>query len=332
MSPYVPRHPDHDVELDDRADAPGRPGTIERDVECPHCGYNCRGIRWGSKCPECGGDPFGGRTEREYEVSAAPLRKLVDAMGVAGPAERRRWRTGLTLAALCVSAVIAARLLYFATAFVSAVGAPTSGYLVFGLFISAVWTVSVFLIMPASLDRHWPQLRLLRAAILFTQALWVPAYVFWIADVLGGTGMNASLLAACQYLLRALAGLGFIALGQYMVFICEEAGLETAARRFNTASWVIAVPTLLGQAFVGSIPWIALVLLFFVLAAWSWMLTLYVLGFLEMRRHVTWHGRHLAEAAGREERVAEKKRRYEAEATKNVRPDSPDLPDDHPLL
>jgi len=342
MSPYVPRHPD-DVPLDpdDRAAGHDAPSgghalrdTIDRDLECPHCGYNLRGIPRGSKCPECGNDPFVGESMQQHlrrPINAPPLRTLVDAMGAAGSRERRRWQLGLTLATLCVLGAIVARWMFYSTAFSMAVAAPTRAYLLFGLVNSVVWTIAVFLILPSSLDRHWPRLRPLRWGILATQLLWIPAYLLWIADVLGAAGANATLLSAGQVLLRGLAGLGFIALGQAMVFICEEAVLEKAAQRLNAGSWLIAIPTLLGQAFVGSIPWIALVLLGLVLIWWTWMLALYALGFWAMREHVKWHGRHLAAAAGREQRVAEKRRLYEGKAAERIRPVPATSTDDEPL-
>lgn len=328
MSPYIPVDWTRQTQRDDeQSDGGSSRAVFDRDAPCPSCGYNLRGLPLGNACPECGAQPGAADGSfPELSINAPRLHRLVDLMTTSGLEERQRWRTGLTLAALCLVAVVGARLYYFAAGFTMP-WPPERQYLVGGAAISVVWAWAIWMILPGRIGEVWPRLRVLRQAILITQLLWIPAYALWLLrafNVAGATGAagaggGANLLIAGHLMLRAIAGIGFIGLGQLLVFICEEAELQLAAKRFNTASWLIAFPTLLGQLFVGSMPWIALALNFLVLLWWAWMLGLFVLGFIEMRHHVIWAQRHRVEAAGRAQRVAAKKKAFEQQVARQVR-------------
>lgn len=341
MSPYVPIHdPPDPLEPPDADDSSyGVKSTRyirpiqDEDDPCPTCGYNLRGLPVGSKCPECGGVPTD-ETATQYEPASAQARvkrrpRLVDIILVSGDEDRKRWKVGLTLACLCLIGVIAARMGYFALGIASA---PVDMYyLGAGFLVAIAWFVAVVLISPKSIEKHFPKLKALRRAVVVTQFLWIPAYALWLLSN-AGVPINAKVLMVGYIGLRAIAGIGFIALGQLMVFLCEEAELDWAARRFNTASWLIAFPSLLGQVFVGPLQWIFIVLFFIVLAWWCWMLSYYVLGFWQMRAHAAWSIRHARDAAGREQRILEKKRELERENEATIRALPVDRGGDHPLV
>ncbi len=329
MSPYIPV--DWSQQNEDEAAGAARSAraAFDQDSPCPSCGYNLRGVPLGNKCPECGVDPMGDGQYSELQLKAPQLRRLMDIMLAAGPAERRNWKFGLALAAACLGAVVVSRFVYLAAA-LSPGGPPEKQYLLVGAATSVAWAFAARFILPASIERHWPRLRTLRRAVLASQFLWMPAYAFWLMRGFGSS-INGDLLIALHVLLRAIAGIGFIAMGQLLVFVCEEAELEHAARRLNTASWLVAFPTLLGQLFIGSLPWIALFANLLVLLWWAWMLAYYVLGFLGMRQHVVWAQRHRIEAAGRQHRVAAKKKAHEQMIERQIRPLPVDQGGDEPL-
>ena len=71
-----------------------RRGKIDRDLPCPRCGYNLRGLNYGRNCPECG-------------AATEPERALDDLLLSGGPSQWLRWRTGLAAGFACVVVAVA---------------------------------------------------------------------------------------------------------------------------------------------------------------------------------------------------------------------------------
>ncbi len=49
---------DHMRQIAEKYAQKGKRGEITTDVLCPSCGYNLRGLRHGTRCPECGSDAY----------------------------------------------------------------------------------------------------------------------------------------------------------------------------------------------------------------------------------------------------------------------------------
>jgi hypothetical protein len=195
--------------------------------------------------------------------------------------------------------------------------------------------VAAWHVLPARLGEVWPWTRGWRRFALATQWLWIFGYLAWMPAALGGfTGGQAAALTAAQIIARFIAGVGALVMVFLVRYIAEEAEIETAARRLNFALWILPIITpiaiLAGFIYPTTIPgaqrspW-GLVHVIFVLppvvlaAAWAWLMGLLALGLWQMQRHTYWVKRIALEMEGRDERIAEKRRRLQKVAEAQVR-------------
>jgi hypothetical protein len=309
---------------------------IVDDRPCPHCGYNLRGLPEGRSCPECGGDPTSGSSEESYVSSAGVTRHpLVDIFTTAPEEERGHWRIGLSMAAGCVAAAAAGRIVVFLVSVPGGGALIAKIYLGLAILLSIAWIVASACMLPTRLAHVWPWMASWRGFVLATQWLWVIGYGAAVFHRFGSfSGGVASLLLTMEVIAWLVAGVGALVFVFLMRHVAEEAELEPAASRLNLALWLlpiaaplVIVTTLLFPASMGSLPrspW-GLVSLYLVvppaimLAAWAWLMILLALGFWQMQRHTYWVRRLAVEAEGRDERIVEKRRQLERQAGGQVR-------------
>ena len=319
----------------------GRPAagaTIDRDLPCPACGYNRRGLPENRRCPECGWNPLEyipvGESP-EYHDGKIERRPLIDALRFASGAGGKRWTTALTLAVFCILAALAARVIFFILEVLGRGDDAIKFYVFTGLVISIGWNIAAVMLLPAILGHFWRWVRPFRLFVLATQWLWIVAYVLWMVDLQRTGGPNVSQLTVIQFVLRTVAGLGVGVLVMVMRQVAEEAELEYAERRINLALWALPIITLIAAfilaafpytrtGFSGS-PWAMMQLIYlgpptFFLIAWCLTLIYLATGLWGMRRHVSWMKRLMLEARGREERIAETRRKIDEEVEPQTRP------------
>lgn len=317
--------------------------TIDRDEFCPECKYNLRGLPEGHRCPECGWAPgdwdYG---ESQAGAASGPVKRtpLIDAMSLDAGANRRRWKTALGLACACVVVALVARAVYFGVAITGFGEKLLPPYLVLGLLVSVGWTFATAMMLPPRLGRYWRWVGPLRSFVLWTQWLWILAYVLWLAYISDQSGGQKALLAG-QLVLRGIAGLGVIVLAVILAHVAEEAEIDSAARRFNTAAWVLPIVSLLAMALAAAFtgpaggftsgPWGGVQFIFILpplalILAWCWIMSVFALGFLRLRQHTAWSIQYEQMAKGREERIARKRAWLQQQADAKVRP-LPGAPD-----
>jgi len=283
---------------------------IDRDLPCPGCGYNLRGLNYGRACPECG---------LAIEPPAADQDVLLAGNGPG----RAALRVGLAAAFGCLVVVVAARFVLFVGGFKGVNPELARIYLTTGLVLSVVWTIAAWLITPRRLGRHWPRMRQLRLVIRGTQPLWVAGYVCWLLAIVN----NDDQLAVWGRVLRFLAGVGTIVLASTLCRVAGAAGREQAARRLNAAVWLLPITTLLPQLFPRQMAWFWLFPLGLLLLLWAWVMMLFALGVLELRRHMSWAGAHASDGRTRSQRVAETRAAVDRELEASIRPLPPSPPD-----
>lgn len=320
-------------------------GSIDDDRPCPHCGYNLRGLPEGRLCPECGQDPTLDGSAPYVSAGGVERHPLVDMFATATEGERRRWQTGLAIAAWCVIIAAGARLLYFAASLLGGSRTTDGVYLTLGLALSIAWIVAAWHVLPARIGEVWAWSRGWRQFALATQWLWIAGYLAWMLAALGKfTGSQAAALTAAQIIARFIAGVGALVLVFLVRHVAEEAEIEPAARRLNFAVWLLPILTplamLIALAFPTTIPgvqrspWGLLAVIFVLppvafLAAWVGVMGLLALGLWQVQRHTYWVKRIALEMEGRDERIAEKRRRFQrlAEAQVRALPESEDEED-----
>jgi hypothetical protein len=283
---------------------------VEKDLPCPGCGYNLRGLNYGRNCPECG-------------LAIEPEGALRDALLSGGRSARNALRFGLAAAFWCLVVAVAARLVLFFGGFAGVAPPLARAYLTTGLILSVVWTAAAWLVTPRRLTGRRPWMRQLRLFIRVSQPLWVVAYICWFLAIVGGGGA----LETWARLLRLIAGVGAIVLAFVLSRVAEEAQRETAAWRLNAAVWLLPITTLLPQLFPKSIAWFTLIPLGLVLLLWVWVMLLFALGVLDLQRHVRWSMIHAADQHTRSQRVAEIRAAVEGELEASIRPIEPPPPD-----
>jgi len=311
-------------------------GPIDEDRPCPHCGYNLRGLPEGQRCPECGGDPAADASDESYVSSGVVERHpLVDMFATAMEDERRRWQTGLAIAAWCVIIAVGACLLHFAGSLLGGSRMTDGAYLILGLVVSIAWAVTAWFVLPARLGVIWPWSRGWRRFALATQWLWIAGYLAWMLAEFGTfTAGQTTMLMTGQIIARFIAGVGALVLVFLVRHVAEEAEIETAARRLNFALWLLPIVTpiamLIGFVYPTTIPsaqrnpW-GLVHVIFVLPpvvftlAWAWLMALLALGLWQMQRYTYWVKRIALQMEGRDERIAEKRRQLQKVAEAQVR-------------
>lgn len=280
---------------------------IERDLKCPGCGYNLRGLNYGGNCPECGAPIERGGASQDLLLAGSDE-------------ERAALRVGLGLAFACLVAVVVARLLLFVAGLQGVSPGTVKAYLVLGLIVSVVWTGASLALTRRGMIR---QMRAPGLFVRLTQPLWVAAYVCWLVAVVN----SSDSLDVLSRVLRAVAGIGAIVLAYMLGRMAQDAQRETAARRLNAVVWLLPVATLIVQVFPKEIAWFTLIPLGFFLLLWAWVMIVFALGVLELQRHITWAGVHTGDELTRSQRVADTRRDVEREVEAAIRPVAPPPPD-----
>jgi hypothetical protein len=287
---------------------------VERDLPCPGCSYNLRGLNYGRNCPECG-------------LAIEPGNAVGDVLVAASWSGRGAVRLGLTAAFGCLVAAVAARFVLFVGGFTGISPGLAKAYLTTGLVLSVAWTIAAWMITPRRLDGGRSGMRALRLVVRSTQPLWVVGYLCWFVAIIDGDDQ----LAAWGRAFRFMAGVGAIVLAVVLCRVAGNAGREYAARRLNAAAWILPITTLLPQLFRGDLAWFELIPLGLLLLLWAWVMMLYALGVLDLQRHVSWAPTHAARARTRSERVGRKQAAAERKLEASIRP-LPPTPPEIPLV
>jgi hypothetical protein len=290
--------------------------TIETDRYCRSCGQNLRGLKGGSRCPECG-------TPMELDPA------LTDVLLSGDADERARWRSGLFIAFACLATIIVARLAVF---FAGAGGADlTRPYLGLVGVISAAWVLATWLITPNLIAQRGYATTWLLLVIRLSQPAWLAAFGVLAIVQLGAPAQPLeNWLRAAGALGRVIGGIGVILLAIVLCRVAIEAELDDAARRMNAAIWLLPPTTLLVQLFPDVLPWVWLVPLGMFLLAWCCVMWVFARGVLDLHRHVAWGVSHAHDQIHRTARMTRTREELDHQVRSRVRP-PPSDPGDLPL-
>ena len=224
-----------------------------------------------------------------------------------------------------------ARVAYFIASAPGVADPVTHVYLGVGLINSILWVLAVWLVTPASIvdERRWMRKPWIAARVLCF--MWLVGYGCLIARYAGNlVGAGETLVTVGDLLGRFLGGIGVLCVAFILSYLAGEAELEQADRRLNAAVWLLAFPTLLAQAFPEQMAWFTLVPLGMVLFFWCWLMTLMLLGILDLHRHVRWGQRETEVSPDRQHRIDQARAEYETEVESTIRP-APRPPGEIPL-
>ena len=282
---------------------------IDKDLLCPTCGYNVRGLNYGRACPECGTpiEPAGDD----------------DILLTGGASRRHAWRIGFGILFLCLVGAVGARLMMFVLGLRGFGDGAAWAYLGFGLVLSCLWVIAAWLLTPAALGVRFMFMGTLRWVVRFSQLLWPLGYMCWMT---GFAESNDRLIMWGQ-VLRLGAGVGALLLAVMLTAVAYSAQREDVARRLRATVWLLPIATLLAQGIPSSVAWIFLFPIILVLLLWAWMMMLYALAVGELYRHVRWGTLDARRLSTREQRVAETRRGYDRALEASVRPPPPSQPD-----
>lgn len=217
------------------------PLTIVDNRECVRCGYNLKGLRIDSVCPECG---------RAIQLKEKDVPRYTDAL-IHAP---KLWLTGLALGStLLFASLIIVLLLFFVMLFVPE--RAKFSLAVFQTGAAACWYIGVLMttqprpVMPTTrIDprREWRDLRL---GARITQFFWIlmpilMAVYWYLARGAAGAFPPTPLPGAAQGLVWgaiacfAVAAVGLIWLCVYLSNIAFW-GDDEVGTNFRTAAWLV---------------------------------------------------------------------------------------------
>lgn len=282
--------------------------NIESDLFCTTCGYNVRGLMFGRNCPECG-----------QQIRQSP--GMHDALVSGDWSQRQRTWLGLTLITASLFIVAIARFWLFIVLVLTSMMSAEHIYLWLGLCVSGAWVGGVWLLTPPRMDAQYAPMKWLRLSARWSQLLWLPAYLCWIAASLfySGTPLGDSLYP-WSLMLRGVAGIGALCFAAWLLRLASDAELDDASRRINFCIWMLPIPTLLLVQVPSQVPWIALTLIAMVLLVWCWYVLLLGRAVLVMQRHVSWALRLAADLQHRDTRMMQTRQQLECEIQAQIRP------------
>jgi hypothetical protein len=284
------------------ASAAGVAAIIDVDRECPGCGYNVRGLRYGVKCPECGMISTRAVDAIDDPLSVAPTRVILAFI-------RGCWAASIIIA-LAVGLIVAERFPGWNVSF--------SRWGLFGLTVlwlgAVMWLTPAFA-LPQAAARGFSRRSRLRKATRWMQCAWpIAAGVKLLLHEFSLSPPNDA-VAQTIFGASTLAGLtGVILLAIMLERLAEWARDDRAQNLFNWAMWTIPVTTLL---LVVNIPLPMVGLIFGVL--WLVGIGLFPYALLSLSGSVTLCIVHAYEHREREGRRAERNKRYHDQVDRAVR-------------
>lgn len=282
-------------------------GAIERDLGCTRCGYNLRGLTYGRACPECG--------------ETIRLDDAGDALTEGGAEERSRKLLALRLALGAIAALALLRVGYFVLGIVFLPPILQRGYTIACALNAIAWVVATWMIATPAIAERRRWARLAVGVARWGSLAWLPVYALLLIRDFSPAAALAThdLLRGGAILLRLPAGAAAVAFIALLRVLAEDSDLDDAARRLNSAAWLVAFPTVILVLLPRSITWIAAILVFLVLVAWTWAMIVLLLALVQMESHVRWSSRIAAEAHDREGRIAERRREFDRAVRGRIR-------------
>jgi hypothetical protein len=205
----------------------GRP--VERDTECESCGYNLRGLRYGSVCPECG-TPIQYRRDPHLAFHEMPLPLI------------KSFRLSCWMLILAFAGLVG----FFVTGGLAA-GGRVGGLLmiaVAGLWVLAAWRLTQPLDLPQAVRHGFAPRDRLRIAARWLQFGWLAA----VGGLIVSRAQAALGGPARLFTFLPLVGVvfGVVGIGVLAIFLSRFAQWlqnEFAAKAFTVAVWGTALAT-----------------------------------------------------------------------------------------
>jgi hypothetical protein len=282
----------------------GVAALIEVDRECPGCGYNLRGLRYGVPCPECGmiSTTAAGAASIDDPLSVAPARVILAFI-------RGCWAASIIIA-LAVGLMVARRFDGWDPAY------SLWGLLVLGMLwpLAVMWLTPAFGIPPAA-TRGFSRRSKLRMVTRWLQLAWPVAACLLLLRSEITLAARTDALTGALLSAVSLAGLaGIVLLSIMLERLAEWARDDRAQNLFNWAMWTIPITTLLLRIDVPN-PMITLLLALL----WLVGIGLFPYGLLSLSGAVTLCIVHKYEHHQREDRRAERNRRHEEKIAQTLR-------------
>ncbi len=271
-------------------------GPIQKDLACPRCKYNLRGLNWGGKCPECGDviEPSPGYFKRDSAAEGGTidwdltcrfctynLRGLTygrrcpecgnviqftpgenDLLTAGDAAERSRWSLGFSLTLICLIGILGLRMFYFIASAVYIGQGVAKTYITISATAWVFLALAAWVLTGPALDPMGRACRGLRWACRLLFVLSIPAafcLVSWVFDP--ATPGKDDGRFQVGFLLRIGSAVGLLLLVYLLQRIADEAGLEQSGRRLNLALWFLAPSSVLLTIVPVQIGWTSLILL-----------------------------------------------------------------------
>lgn len=270
-----------------------RGGTITTDRECEHCGYNLRGQRYGSRCPECGTPALNRRRAAPLAFHEMPLPMI------------RRFRTSCRITAAAMAGVLVLRL---APPFVAAVPQQLIPLLLAACTL--LWTVGTWLLTEpidapqASAHGLGPRSRVRRAT------RWLQ--LGWVAN-LGGAYLASSTGDLVAFLGWMTGMAGVFTLSVHLARLADWVGDEFARKAFyltlgGTATAVPIIFMMWASRFVmgGLTVIIAPLVMVLALCLLVASLVAFPVGLFALARSVEWCAVHARDRVDRSREMAER--------------------------
>ncbi|MCL4211701.1 MAG: hypothetical protein KJZ68_13685 [Phycisphaerales bacterium] len=296
----------------------GRGRTVEGDFPCRSCGYNLRGLPYGSRCPECG-LPM---RENERWTSGSFLPRL----NILLPPERgarRRLEIGFLLAA-------AAMIIMLVVGFIRGLPVQTLGAGHASIILTVangLWLGAVLLLTPRTLTDYGRRFKFARWFVRGSAVAWIVAHGAALLVVYGPTNLPGEwVFHVTWYLGRFLGTAGMLVFFLILSVASWDADRDDVGRRLMTVFWgvlcfgaimLLAPRGLLGVSAMGPV----VVGLFAPFAlAWAIFMGVGVWCMLTLHGTVRWVTTGAQGLAGRPERIKSTREEIDRQVKASIRP------------